>query len=162
MLAWQLAFSQFALRRLLSLLSPWRSTSRTRSFSLTAFPTTLSSPRSIRPLPLPASSVMGTSPLPGLSLRLAMFTISVHLHVCHRSGASAFSICGLPRLQLSAPLLFGFPPLPALVLRSPRGGSCRRVHEMFRPSVLCFILQSLLLPSAHSLRMIGSVSPFLR
>ena len=67
-LAWQLAFSQLALRRVLSLRSPWRSTSRTRSPSPTVSPMTLSSPRLICSQPRHASSVMGTSLLLGLSL----------------------------------------------------------------------------------------------
>ena len=41
------------------------------------------------------------------------------LAVCHRSGASAFSICRLLRLQFSVPFFFGLPSLPALVLCSP-------------------------------------------
>ena len=162
MLAWQLAFSQLVLRRLLSLL-PWRSTSRTRSPSLTASPTTLSSPRSIVPCSF-LLSLWRTLHLfwVSISLRHAMLPHFRPLAVCHRSGASAFSICGLPRLQFSVPFLFGLPPLPARVLCSPCGGSCRRVHDLFFSSVICFFLQSSLLPSTHSLRMLGSVSPRLR
>ena len=84
------------------------------------------------------------------------------LTVRDRLGLRVLPVRGLPRLQLSVPFLFGLPPLPALVLRSPRGGSCRRVHDLFLSSVLGHFLQCALLPSTHSLRMLGSVSPFLR
>ena len=109
-------------------------------------------------LTLHASSVMGTSPLLGLSLAASC---SVALSR-DRLGPRVLPVRGLPRLQLSVPFLFGLPPLPALMLRSPRGGSCRRVHDLFLTSVLGHFLQCALLPSTHSLRMLGSVSPFLR
>ena len=49
-----------------------------------------------------------------------------------------------------------------LVLCSPRGGSCRREHDLCLSSDLCFFLQSFLLSSTHSLRTFGSVRPCLR
>ena len=36
------------------------------------------------------------------------------------------------------------------------------MHDLFISSVICLFLQCALLPSTHSLRMLGSVSPFLR
>ena len=100
-----------------------------------------------------------SGPLLLLSLCLAMLPSFHSLAVCHRSGASAFSICRLPRLQFSVPFFLGLPPLPALVLCPSSGGSCRRVHGLFISSDLRFFLLSSLLPSTHSLRMFGSVSP---
>ena len=82
-------------------------------------------------------------------------TLAMH----HRLGPRVFPVSDLPRLQRSVPYLCGLPPLSALVLRSPRGGSCKRVHDLLQPSICCIHLQCALLPSAHSLRLPGSVSP---
>ena len=141
--------------------------SRSTSLILTVFRTTcrrislLSLTTSLFLLPLPASSVMGTRLFwASLSLRLAVLLSAHALAVCDRLGPRVLPVSGLPRLQLSVPFLFGLPPLPTLVLRSPHGGSCR--HDLFISSVHCIFLQCALLPSTHSLRMPGSVSPFLR
>ena len=77
------------------------------------------------------------------------------------SSSPIWCICLLnlwsARLQLSVPFLFELPPLPALVLCSPCGGSCRRVHDLLQPSIYGIFFQCALLPSTHSLRMLGSV-----
>ena len=132
-----------------------------RSTSLRASPMTLSSPRSICSLNVPVSSVMGTSPLLGLSL-VASCNVVPFPSTCSVSPIWCICLLNLwSRLLFSVPFLFELLPLPALVLCSPRGGSCKRVHVLFS-SVLCFFFQSSLLPSMHSLRMLGSFSPCLR
>ena len=90
-------------------------------------------------LPAPSCFVCdGTSLLLGLSL-VASCNVAPFpsLTVCDRSGASAFSMCGLPR---PVPFLLGLLPLPALVLCLSSGGSCKRVHDLFFPSNLRFFL----------------------
>ena len=95
-------------------------------------------------LPLPASSVMGTSPLLGHSLTASLLFSPHHLQcvtdLMHESSQSV--VCP----ALSVPFLLGLPPLSALVLRSPRGGSCRRVHDLFLSSIFCLFFQCALLP----------------
>ena len=63
--------------------------------------------------------------------------LPVHLQcftdLVHESSQSVI----WPACNSSVPFLFGLPPLPALVLRSPGGGCCRRVHDLFLSSVLC-------------------------
>ena len=48
------------------------------------------------------------------------------------------------------------------LLYSPCGSPCRRVHDLFISSVLCLFSQCFSLPSARTLRVLGSVSPLLR
>ena len=78
-----------------------------------------------------------------------------------RLGAPPFSICDLPRLQRTVSLLCGLPPFSVLMLHSPRGSSCRRVHDLLSPSIHGLFSQCPLLPSAHTLRVLDPVSPFL-
>ena len=80
----------------------------------------------------------------------------------HRLSPRVFPVSDLPRLQRLAPFLCGLPPLSAPLLHSPRGGSCKRVHDLFWSSIHGIFLQCALLPSAHSLRVPGGVSPLLR
>ena len=79
----------------------------------------------------------------------------------HFAASGPFSRCILQCCSIpsrcSASPTWSTSPVPPATL-SP----CRRVHDLFRPSIHGIFLQSALLPSAHSLQMPGSVSPFLR
>ena len=88
-----------------------------------------------------------------LPIHLQCVTDSVH-------ESSQSVVC--PACNTQSPSSLDFLHFQHLLLRSPRGGSCRRVHDLFLSSVLCLFLQCALLPSTHSLRMPGSVNPFLR
>ena len=99
-------------------------------------------------LSLPASSVTVTSPPLGTSLAASCSAVRFP-SICSASPTWSTS---LPVSDLPCIVICGLPPLSALVLRSPRGGSCRRVHDLFRPPIHGIFLQCALLPSAHSQR----------
>ena len=113
--------------------------------------------------PLHTSSVMGTSPLLALSRCVLQCCSLPHpLTVRGRLGPTSLPVRWFAPLATLSPLPFsGLPPFPAFVQRSPCGGSCRRVHDLFLSPVLRPFLQCALLPSTHSLRMFGLVSAFL-
>ena len=114
MLAWQLVL--LVPRRLLSLRSPWPSTSRTRSPSPTVSPMTLSSPRSMCSQPLRASSVMGISLHLGLSL-VASCNVALFPFTC--SVSPIWCIC-LLNLSSAPPAILS----PLLPWTSSTSSTC--------------------------------------
>ena len=70
---------------------------------------------------------------------------------------SLYTICDLPPLQRTISLLCGISSLSTLMLHPPRGSSCKRMHDLFCLSIHAILPQRLLLPSACTLRLPGSI-----